>query len=170
MHASVGPRVRQIIADVLGVDRDVITPEVCLTDDLAADSLDLVEVCIALEEAFGVSLPNGLPGWVRTCEQLVTFVEEARPVPPPLVVVTVAPAGDGAPPFVRSVHLTPYDVDAVIEDAVVLASGTVLDVAVENADAAALADVSARFARLVHRGLTVNVHRLGALGTRPHAA
>lgn len=171
MHAFVEPRVRQIIADVLGVDLASITSDVCLTDDLAADSLDMVEVCVALEEAFGVSLPHGLPGWVRTCEQVAVFVDEARPVPPPLLVVTVAPRGDGCPPpFVRSVHVTPYDVDGVVDDVAVLPSGTVVDVAVEEADAGALVDVAARFARLAQRGITVNVHRLGHLGGRTHAA
>jgi acyl carrier protein len=171
MDASVEPRVRQILADVLGIDFALVTPEVCLTDDLAADSLDMVEVCIALEETFGVSLPRGLPGWVRTCGQLVTFVHAARPIPPPMLVVTVAPKGDGGPPpFVRSAHLTPYYLDAIVDDAATFASGTVIDVAVEDADTTALSTLTARFARLVERGLTVHVHRLGQLGTHPHAA
>jgi acyl carrier protein len=171
MDASVEPRVRQILADVLGIDFDLVTSDVCLADDLAADSLDMVEVCIALEETFGLSLPHGLPGWVRTCGQLVTFVHAARPVPPPMLVVTVAPKGDGGPPpFVRSVHLTPYDLDAIVDDAASFASGTAIDVAVEGADGTALATLSARFTRLVERGLIVHIHRLGQLGSHPHAA
>lgn len=171
MDAFVEPRVRQVLADVLGVDLDLVTSDVSMADDLAADSLDMVEICVALEETFGVSLPHGLPGWVRTCGQLSTFVQEARPVPPPMVVVTVAATGDGGPPpFVRSAHLTPYDLDAILEDAAAFASGTVLDVAVESADATAMATLTARFTRLVERGLVVHVHRLGQLGTHPHAA
>jgi hypothetical protein len=101
----------------------------------------------------------------------VTFVHAARPIPPPMLVVTVAPKGDGGPPpFVRSAHLTPYDLDAIVDDAATFASGTVIDVAVEDADTTALSTLTARFARLVERGLTVHVHRLGQLGTHPHAA
>jgi acyl carrier protein len=171
MDAIVGSRVRRVLADVLGVDGERIRSETSLTDDLAADSLDMVELCVALEETFGVSLPRGLPGWVRTCGQLATFVESARPLPPPMMVVTVAPAGDGTPTeLVRTVRLTPYDVDAVVEDAATYPPGTRVDVAVDGTDAATLAALTARFGRLVDRGLAVNVRGPGEVGVRPHAA
>ena len=51
--ATVMERVQDIIADKLGVDKSEVVPEASFTDDLNADSLDLVELIMAFEEEFG---------------------------------------------------------------------------------------------------------------------
>ena len=50
----VADRVKKIIVDQLGVEEETVTPEASFVDDLGADSLDTVELVMALEEEFGV--------------------------------------------------------------------------------------------------------------------
>ncbi len=51
-------RLKKIIGEQLGVDEDQIVPGASFTDDLGADSLDLVELIMSLEEEFGVEIPD----------------------------------------------------------------------------------------------------------------
>src|SRR2546425_12770986 len=72
MHERVvETRVRRVVADNLGVDVDDRAPDVSLTDDLAADSLDLLELALALERELAISLPERLLERVRTYGDLV---------------------------------------------------------------------------------------------------
>jgi acyl carrier protein len=52
--ADVTDKVRKIIVDQLGVEEDEVTPEASFIEDLGADSLDIVELIMALEEEFGI--------------------------------------------------------------------------------------------------------------------
>ena len=54
-------RVRRVVADALGVGLGELVREVSLRDDLAADSLDLVELALALEAKFGIRVPGRQP-------------------------------------------------------------------------------------------------------------
>lgn len=51
-------RIKHIVANVLGIDEDQVVPEATFQDDLGADSLDVVEVIIALEQEFGIDIPD----------------------------------------------------------------------------------------------------------------
>ena len=165
MEAFVEPRVRRIVADVLGIDAEFVVSGVSLTDDLAADSLDLVELASALEADFAISLAHGFPGWVRTYGQLVTFIDETRPRTPPRLWVTVAPPGGAWPsPLTRTEWLTPYGLETIVQDAVLCGPGTSLDVAVDPLDDVYADVLRAAFARLDGRGIRVSVH---APGERP---
>ncbi|MDI3538487.1 MAG: acyl carrier protein, partial [Bacillota bacterium] len=55
---SIFDRVKEIIVDQLGVDEEAVTPEASFVDDLGADSLDIVELVMALEEEFGIEIPD----------------------------------------------------------------------------------------------------------------
>ena len=55
---AVEERIKSIIAEQLGVKPDEVTPEASFIDDLGADSLDTVELIMALEEEFGVEIPD----------------------------------------------------------------------------------------------------------------
>ncbi|MET0556913.1 MAG: acyl carrier protein, partial [Vicinamibacteria bacterium] len=54
----VADRVKKIIVDQLGVEEDLVTSEASFVDDLGADSLDTVELVMALEEEFGIEIPD----------------------------------------------------------------------------------------------------------------
>ena len=54
----VADRVKKIIVDQLGVEEELVTPDASFVDDLGADSLDTVELVMALEEEFGIEIPD----------------------------------------------------------------------------------------------------------------
>ena len=51
-------KLQQIIAEVLNVDSDEITPETTFVDDLGADSLDVFQIIMGIEEEFDIEIPN----------------------------------------------------------------------------------------------------------------
>ena len=63
---SVEDKVKKIIAEKLSVDLDEVVPEASFVDDLGADSLDLVELIMSMEEEFDVEIPD------EEAEKLVT--------------------------------------------------------------------------------------------------
>ncbi len=69
-------RVSKILAENLSVQEEKVTPEAKFQEDLDADSLDLVEAVLALEEEFGVSIPEEEMEGVRTVGQAVQLVAE----------------------------------------------------------------------------------------------
>ncbi len=70
--------VRRTLAESLGIDEDVIEPDLSLADDLAVDSLELLEVAMALEDTLGVTIPRRRMEHVRTCGQLLALVLSLR--------------------------------------------------------------------------------------------
>jgi acyl carrier protein len=165
--------VRRVVADTLGVGDHELTPEVSLADDLAADSLDLVEMAIELEGELGIMLPDRILDHVRTFGELVTATlsltrrtrdDEDRARRRPMLVRTgvVAPRGKGTQPRgpVRTEWLTPYDIETIAEDAKRAGRGARLDVVVPfEAGTAAEREVEERFARLRRQGLDLAIHR-----------
>ena len=69
-------RVRKILAENLSVPENEVTTESRFQEDLDADSLDLVEAVLALEEEFGVSIPEEEMEGVKTVGQAVNLVAE----------------------------------------------------------------------------------------------
>lgn len=70
-------KVKDIIAENLSVDDpDRITPETSLTKDLEADSLYVVEVIMAIEDEFGIEIPDEDAEQFSSVEDIVNFVEE----------------------------------------------------------------------------------------------
>ena len=72
--AEVQQRVSKILADNLSVPEEQVTAEARFQEDLDADSLDLVEAVLALEEEFGVSIPEEEMEGVQTVGQAVQLV------------------------------------------------------------------------------------------------
>jgi acyl carrier protein len=70
-HESFEARVRRVVADSLGVEAHDLGPSVSLADDLAADSLDLVELALDLETELGIAVPERLLERVRTFGDLI---------------------------------------------------------------------------------------------------
>lgn len=74
--ASTEERVKQIIVDQLGVSADQVTSEASFIDDLGADSLDTVELIMALEEEFGIEIPDEDAEKIITVANAVAYLED----------------------------------------------------------------------------------------------
>ncbi len=69
-------RLKKIVAEQLGVDESKIVPTARFTDDLNADSLDLVEMIMELEEAFGVEIPDEDAEKIITVQDALNYIEQ----------------------------------------------------------------------------------------------
>lgn len=74
--ASIEERVREIIANQLGVEPAEVVPEASFVDDLGADSLDLVELVMAMEEEFGVEVPDEEAEKMRTVQDTINYLRD----------------------------------------------------------------------------------------------
>ncbi|MBI1750040.1 MAG: acyl carrier protein [Acidobacteria bacterium] len=74
--ASVEERVKQIIVEQLGVDEAEVTPNASFVDDLGADSLDVVELTMAFEEAFGIEIPDEDAEKIATVKAAIEYIEK----------------------------------------------------------------------------------------------
>ena len=72
----VDQRVKDIIVEQLGVKPDQVTPEAKFIEDLGADSLDTVELIMALEEEFGIEVPDEQAEKLTTVGDVVKYIEE----------------------------------------------------------------------------------------------
>jgi acyl carrier protein len=73
--ASVAEKVKQIIVEQLGVDEAEVTPTASFVDDLGADSLDTVELVMALEEAFELDIPDEDAEKIQTVQQAIDYIQ-----------------------------------------------------------------------------------------------
>ncbi len=69
-------KIVDIIANQLGVDKDIVTPEANIVDDLGADSLDVVELVMALEEAFDTEIPDEDAEKIRTVQDIFEYMSK----------------------------------------------------------------------------------------------
>ncbi|NPA41820.1 MAG: acyl carrier protein [Aquificae bacterium] len=69
-------RIKEIIADQLGVEQEKITPEAKFVDDLGADSLDVVELIMAFEEEFGIEIPDEDAEKIQTVGDVINYLKE----------------------------------------------------------------------------------------------
>ena len=69
--------VKRIIVDTRGCDEDQVTPEANTMDDLEADSLDLVELHMAFEEALDIKIPDETLAKLQTVGDIVEYLKEA---------------------------------------------------------------------------------------------
>jgi len=70
-------KLKQVIAEVLNVDPDEITMETTFTDDLGADSLDLFQIIMGLEEEFDIEIPAEAAENITTVEEAVELIKNA---------------------------------------------------------------------------------------------
>jgi acyl carrier protein len=73
---AVEDRIKEIIVDQLGVSGDEIVPEASFIDDLGADSLDIVELVMAMEEAFDVEIPDDDAEKIQTIGDAISYLKE----------------------------------------------------------------------------------------------
>jgi acyl carrier protein len=74
--ASTDERVKQIIVEQLGVSEEEVTATAHFVDDLGADSLDQVELVMALEEAFGIEIPDEDAEKITTVKDAIEYIEK----------------------------------------------------------------------------------------------
>ena len=75
---SIEQRVVDIIVEQLGVNADPVTPEAKFIEDLSADSLDTVELVMALEETFGQEIPDEEAEKLQSVGDVIKYIEETQ--------------------------------------------------------------------------------------------
>ncbi|HEW97573.1 MAG TPA: acyl carrier protein [Beggiatoa sp.] len=73
--SSFDERVKKIVVEQLGVKEEEVTKEASFVDDLGADSLDTVELVMALEEEFGCEIPDEEAEKITTVQQAIDYIE-----------------------------------------------------------------------------------------------
>ncbi|MEZ4599096.1 MAG: acyl carrier protein [Syntrophotaleaceae bacterium] len=74
--ASIEEKVKQIVAEQLGVDEDQVTGDASFMDDLGADSLDTVELVMALEEEFDIEISDEDAEKIATVQDAIDYIAE----------------------------------------------------------------------------------------------
>ena len=70
-------KLKKVIADVLNVDPEEITMETTFVDDLGADSLDVFQIIMGIEEEFDIEIPTELAENITTVEEAVNMIKSA---------------------------------------------------------------------------------------------
>ena len=73
---SVAEKVKSIIVEQLGVEADEVTSEASFTEDLGADSLDIVELVMAFEEEFGIEIPDEDAEKIGRVQEADSYIEK----------------------------------------------------------------------------------------------
>ena len=178
MYEFVEPHVRRLVAEHLGVGVEELVSDVSLRDDLAADSLDLIELAMALEGEFAIVVPERILDEVCTYRDLVHATgllirarceAEARGAErPPHIWVRIVPAtGESGGTLERTGWLTPYTAETIAEDAVRAGRGARLELTVAESTTEGLVRVKRQFARLGKRGVQVTVRHDDRLAAPP---
>jgi acyl carrier protein len=71
-------RVKAIIVEQLGVGAEEVTPEASFIEDLGADSLDIVELIMALEEEYDIEIPDEDAEKIQTVKDVIGYIEERQ--------------------------------------------------------------------------------------------
>lgn len=74
--ASIAERVKQIVVEQLGVEEDQVSNESSFMEDLGADSLDTVELVMALEEEFDIEIPDEDAEKIQTVNDAIEYITE----------------------------------------------------------------------------------------------
>ncbi|MTJ54810.1 acyl carrier protein [Anabaena sp. UHCC 0253] len=77
-QADIFEKVKKIIVEQLSADAETITPGSKFTDDLGADSLDTVELVMALEEEFEIEIPDDAAEKILTVQNAVDYIKEKQ--------------------------------------------------------------------------------------------
>ncbi len=77
--ADIAERVKEIVVDHLGVDKDKVSESASFIDDLGADSLDTVELVMAFEEEFGCEIPDEAAEKILTVKDAIEYLNKHTP-------------------------------------------------------------------------------------------
>ena len=73
--SEIESKVKEIIAEKLGVDEENVKPEASFTNDLGADSLDTVELIMEFEKAFNITIPDDKAEKISTVADAIAYIE-----------------------------------------------------------------------------------------------
>jgi acyl carrier protein len=76
--SDIAARVKEIIAQELGVEQEKVTDEASFVEDLGADSLDTVELVMAFEEEFGIEIPDEDAESMQTVGNAISYLEQKQ--------------------------------------------------------------------------------------------
>ena len=76
--SEIESKVKEIIAEKLGVDEENVKPEASFTNDLGADSLDTVELIMEFEKAFNITIPDDKAEKIATVGDAIAYIEENK--------------------------------------------------------------------------------------------
>lgn len=76
MSVSVFEKLQKIIAEQLEIDEKDITPDSDIIDDLGADSLDIVDLVMSIEDEFGIEVPDEAVEEIKTVDDAVKYIED----------------------------------------------------------------------------------------------
>lgn len=71
-------KVKELVAEQLGINKETITAESNIIEDLGADSLDVIEMLMTLEEEYGITISDEKIGQIKTIGQIVDLIEECQ--------------------------------------------------------------------------------------------
>ncbi len=166
MRSVVEPRVRKLVAHHLGVAEIDLTADLSLIDDLAADSLDLAELAVAVEEDLDVHIPDGELRQVRTyCDLVDVALERIRvrltasmPAVPVVAHVRRPTAGADGHLLERAGLLTPYLAETLADDVLRAGHGAGIDLVLpDGVDTNTVQAVHAAFASIAGHGVEICV-------------
>ena len=172
VHDELARCLHALVAEHLGVGIADLAPGVSLVDDLAADSLDLVELALAIEQTLGVVLPRRFLDEVRTCGDLVGATlalaqqrRRTRSLDEPIALRARLTPSAAAWVVERVLLLTPYAAESLADDALRAGPGARLELRLASrATDGAVGRVREQFSRLAERGIDVRVGRDPARG------
>jgi acyl carrier protein len=163
------PSVRRLVAERLGVDANDLMPAVSLRGDLAADSLDLIDLTVALETTFAITVPDRVMDRAGTYGELVEAMgrlirarrdDEAHAAECPPVCARITPrTGVSRTAIEHFEFWTPYAAQTLVDDALRAGCGARVDVTVATTSAACCARVRQSFTRAVDHGVEIHVRR-----------
>ena len=166
----VEPYVRRLVAEHLGVGAEELVSHVSLRADLAADSLDLVELAVALEGEFAIAVPETVFDDVHTYGDLVRATarlirarsaETGGVEAPARVWLRLTPATGRSVTLERTVWLTPYTAETIGEDAVRAGPGARLELRIATHTPEVFLRAQRQFAGLGKRGVLVSIAHRG---------